>query len=254
MNSLLRAIHFVPIITTVVGTIFALELYRHWRRKPDATYLLWWFLGVVTYVAGTTTESLTALLGWHAPIFRTWYIVGALLGAAPLAQGTVYLLLRRQVANVLAVALLVTVAIAGTFVVLSPLDLSHPSIADGRLTGAVLEWRWVRRFSPFLNAYAAIFLVGGAAWSAYRYRRVPGARPRVIGNVYIAVGTLLPGIGGTATRYGYTEALYVTELIGLLLVWRGYRIMVGSSTTSLHATQRAADLQAPPAREALPVS
>jgi hypothetical protein len=35
---------------------------------------------------------------------------------------------------------------------------------------------------------------------------------RVIANVLIAIGAILPGIGGTATRMGYTEVLYVTEL------------------------------------------
>jgi hypothetical protein len=179
------------------------------------------------------------LLGWHAPVFRVWYIVGALLGAAPLAQGTVYLLLPRRVAHTLTVALLTAVAVASVFVLLSPLDLTHASVSEGRLTGAVFEWRWVRRFSPFLNMYAAIFLIGGAIWSAVKYRKVEGAQARVTGNVFIAIGTMLPGIGGTATRYGYTEVLYVTELIGLLLVWRGYRLMVRSNTTSMHSAQRA---------------
>ena len=45
-------------------------------------------------------------------------------------------------------------------------------------------------------------------------------------NVLIAVGAILPGIGGTATRMGHTEVLYVTELIGLVLTWTGYRISV----------------------------
>ena len=45
-------------------------------------------------------------------------------------------------------------------------------------------------------------------------------------NILIAVGAILPGIGGTATRMGYTEVLYVTELVGLLLTWLGYRISV----------------------------
>jgi hypothetical protein len=40
-------------------------------------------------------------------------------------------------------------------------------------------------------------------------------------NVLIAAGAILPGIGGTATRMGYVEVLYVTELIGLLLTWAG---------------------------------
>jgi hypothetical protein len=232
-------VHYVPILTTLVGIVFARTLYQHWRRKPGATYLLWWFLGVLTYVAGTLTESITAFIGWDAAVFRTWYITGALLGAAPLAQGSVYLLLPRRVAHTLTVLLLTAVTVAGTFVVLSPLDATHASVAAGRLTGQVLEWTWVRRFSPFLNLYAFIFLVGGAAWSAWKYRKVEGAGPRVGGNVLIAVGTLLPGIGGMATRYGYTEVLFVTELIGLVLVWIGYRLMVSASAPSLHAAQRA---------------
>ena len=33
-----------------------------------------------------------------------------------------------------------------------------------------------------------------------------------------------PGIGGTFTRFGHVEVLYVTELIGLLVIWVGYRL------------------------------
>jgi hypothetical protein len=44
--------------------------------------------------------------------------------------------------------------------------------------------------------------------------------------VYVAVGAILPGIGGTFTRFGYTEVLYVTELLGLLLIFAGYRMNV----------------------------
>ena len=39
-------------------------------------------------------------------------------------------------------------------------------------------------------------------------------------------GAILPGIGGTATRFGCTEVLYVTELLGLLMMWRGDVISV----------------------------
>ena len=48
----------------------------------------------------------------------------------------------------------------------------------------------------------------------------------MIANVLIAIGAILPGIGGTATRMGYTEVLYVTELAGLLLTWTGYRMSI----------------------------
>jgi len=48
----------------------------------------------------------------------------------------------------------------------------------------------------------------------------------VYANILIAAGAILPGIGGTATRMGYVEVLYVTELVGLILTWTGYRMSV----------------------------
>ena len=62
--------------------------------------------------------------------------------------------------------------------------------------------------------------------SAWRFRSDSTARHRFIGNCYIAMGALLPGIGGTATRFGHTEVLYVMEFLGLILIWIGYRYNV----------------------------
>ena len=61
---------------------------------------------------------------------------------------------------------------------------------------------------------------------------------RVVGNALIAVGAVLPGIGGSFTRLGYVEVLYVTELIGLVLIWAGYRTIVGDQVVSVHALQQ----------------
>jgi hypothetical protein len=72
--------------------------------------------------------------------------------------------------------------------------------------------------------------------SAWRYRSDPASRHRFVGNCFIAVGALLPGIGGTATRMGYTEVLYVMELIGLILIWTGYRYNVRPRAEEAAAT------------------
>lgn len=80
---------------------------------------------------------------------------------------------------------------------LSPID--DTLVEPHWLSGRVFEWTRVRRFSPFVNLYAVIFLIGGA---------------------------ILPGLGGTATRMGHAEVLYVTELVGLLFTWPGYRMGV----------------------------
>ncbi len=218
---------YIPIATTLVAAFFAVELISRWRAR-GGRHLLWWAIGTGTYGLGTITESLTTLLGWHEPVFRAWYITGALLGGAPLAQGTVYLLLPRRTADRLAIALVLAISVAAGVVLASPIraDLVEPH----RLTGRVLAWPEARLFSPFINLYAAAFLIGGAVLSAWRYARTPAARYRAFGNALIAAGALLPGIGGTFTRFGHTEVLYVTEFIGLLLIAAGYRTITQRSS------------------------
>lgn len=215
------AVHFVPIITTVVSLAFAGVMTVRWldRRTP---HLLWWTIGMLTYGAGTITESATTLFGWSEPVFRAWYITGALLGGAPLAQGSVYLHLGRRTANRLTVLVGSVIVVASACVLAAPID--YALVEPFRLSGRVFEWRWVRLFSPFINLYAVIFLVGGAIVSAMRYRRTRETYHRFVGNVCIAVGGILPGIGGAFTRFGHTEVLYVTELLGLLVIYLGFRL------------------------------
>jgi hypothetical protein len=231
-------IHYLPVITTSAAAAFFAVLWRHWRRNPSARHVMWWMIGVGLYGLGTFMEALTTVFGWSEPAFRAWYVAGALLGAGPLAQGTVYLLLPRRIADRLAIALVAYVTVAAAFVVATPLlyDLVEPN----RLSGEVMAWQWVRLFSPVVNLYAVVFLFGGAAWSAWKYRRHGGGSSRVRGNVLIAVGAILPGVGGSFARAGVVEVLYVAEVAGLLLIWAGYNVIVGDRVTSLHRSQRGA--------------
>lgn len=213
-------VHYIPIATTLLAIVFSVVLFRRWREKRGL-HLFWWGLGALTFAAGTITESLTTLTGWHEGVFRAWYITGALLGGAPLAQGSVYLHLPRKTAHILTVALVTTIVVASVCVLLSPIDTAL--VEAHRLSGRVLGWHWVRAFSPFINTYAFVFLVGGAIVSSVRFSKRRDTWHRFVGNVYIAIGALLPGIGGAFTRFGHVEVLYVTEFVGLALIFVGYR-------------------------------
>jgi hypothetical protein len=228
-------VHYFPIVTTLFSMTFAGIILTHWLKKKDATYLAWWTLGVFLFGLGAATEGLTTLIGWKEPVFRAWYIAGALLGGAPLAQGTVYLLLKKRLADRLSVALIFIVIAASVCILLSPID--YAKVEQFRPTGKVFVWQWVRAFSPLLNLYALIFLVGGAAWSARKYRRQGISGGRFAGNILISVGALLPGIGGTFTRFGYTEVLYVTELIGIVSIFIGYRFTRSDKGLSVRTNQ-----------------
>ena len=223
-------VHFIPIATTAISIPFAITVLRRYFDRKTGPHLAWWGAGILLYGVGTLTESLVTLLGWQEPVFRTWYIAGALLGGAPLAQGTVYLLLSRRTANILSALLVPLIAVASIAVLLTPIN--YALVESHRLTGSVMEWTWVRMFSPFINTYAFVFLVGGAVLSAVRFSRMPEMSHRFYGNTLIAIGALLPGIGGMSTRMGYTEVLYVMEFVGLVVIWFGYRMNIRKAPSS----------------------
>ena len=210
--------------------------------------MLWWMIGVALYCVGTLTEATTTIFGWSEPVFRSWYVAGALLGAAPLAQGTVYLLLPRRIADRLAIAVATYIAIASAFVIATP--ILPEMVESHRLTGDAMAWQWVRLFSPLVNLYAVVFLIGGAIYSAVKYKRQGGSGARVRGNWLIAIGAILPGIGGSFARAGVVEVLYVTELIGLLLIWAGDRTIAGDSGRTVHAAQQLSNKTTTTTREA----
>ncbi len=221
---------YIPILTTIFSIYFFKEIYNHYLLKRTK-YLLWWAIGVLTFGLGTLAESINVLVGWSEINLRYWYIVGALLGGFPLAQGSVYLLMNRKFANSTTIIFVTLILIASIFVILSPIELPNPF--DGKLTGKVFSWTWVRYFSPLINLYAFIFLVGGAIYSAIKYYKMGIKEAPFRGNIFIAIGGLLPGIGGSFTRAGYVEVLYITEFIGLLFIYIGYKIIKDNKIKAL---------------------
>lgn len=230
MNPLLARL---PIATTLLAAVFAAVLFAHWQRRRQP-HLAWWTFGVACFGAGTLMESVTALMGWNEVVFRLWYIFGALLGAAPLAQGTVYYLKPRDMANRYAAFMLLVALTATVCAWRSPLD---PNVVNPALSAGMFDWQWVRFFSPVLNLFALWFLGGGAAWSAWQYKQKEGSRARFYGNCLIAIGAMLPGIGGAVARTGRLETLYITEFIGLSLIASGYWNIRRDPCDSISATQ-----------------
>lgn len=213
---------YIPIFTTLFSIFFFREIFSHYKSNQK-TYVLWWAIGVLTFGLGTFAESINVLFGWSEINLKYWYIVGALLGGFPLAQGSVYLLMKKSFADITASIFVLVIIIASVCVIFSPVELSDTF--SGKLTGSVLKWQWVRYFSPIINIYAFIFLVGGAIYSAIKYYKQGIKDAPFKGNIFIAMGGLLPGIGGSFTRAGYVEVLYITEFIGLLLIYYGYKII-----------------------------
>ena len=211
-------VHYIPIGTTLIAVAFLVVLAFRSQRKGWSPQMLWWAIGVATYGLGTAFEGTITLFG-NSPALNTgWYWAGAILGGYPLATGTVYLLMKRRTANILTAVTMVFIVFASIAVFLSPVNMAN--LEGHRPGGAALEWRWVRLCTPFINGYAALFLIGGAIYSCIQFL---GTWPRrALGTALIAVGALLPGIGGGMAKGGIVEALYIGEFVGLILIWIGY--------------------------------
>ena len=57
MQNLIQLTHYIPIISTIISFAFSVVLFRHWRRRPDAAYLMWWCIGAFLFGIGTLTEA-----------------------------------------------------------------------------------------------------------------------------------------------------------------------------------------------------
>ena len=213
-------VHYLPAATTVIAAAFSFSLFGKYLLRPTP-HIGWWAAGVATYGTGTLLETAITLAGNTVVLTKLWYVAGAVLGAYPLAQGSLYLLYSRRFANRATAVSLPFVILTALLVLLSPVDAG--ALEPHRPSGAVLAWAWVRLLTPFINIYAAFFLVGGALVSAWRFRKTANAGHRAGGNALIAFGALLPAIGGTLARTGLVEALYVAEFFGLIFIWAGER-------------------------------
>ena len=217
----LGPVHYLPILTTLFSVFFLSDIGRRYFVK-GGRHLMWWAIGVFTYGLGTFLEGLITLAGNTPFLNKSWYVAGAILGGYPLAQGSVYLHFSRRTANILTAVSLPFIVFSSIAVFLSPIDESL--LQTFRPSGASLQWQWVRLLTPFINTYSAIFLIGSAFYSAIRYAKVDNGRNRAIGNAFITIGALLPGIGGGMAKAGMVEALYISEFIGIILIYIGYRI------------------------------
>jgi hypothetical protein len=213
---------WLPAVTSIISFVFAFMVLERWTRK-HRDHELFWGIGLLMYGIGTATEALYAWLGWQPAFYRLWYLFGAILVAAWLGQGTAYLLMRgkaRRVAHVLLALLVLGSLYAAYRVFTVPLDPSK--MIQGELSGGAITEKGVRLLTPFFNTEGVLLLAGGAVYSAWIFYRKRVLLNRVMGNVFIALGALFPAFGGLLQRAEVPAALYVSELLGVILLFIGF--------------------------------
>lgn len=192
---------------TLVALAFALSTFERWlrgRRRHEAA----WTISLVMFAAGSAALWVGAAIGWGQWSFKAFYLSGAILNVPFLALGTVELLAgpvhgRRWTT---------IVALLGAFC--TGLVVEAPLLAP--IEGDVLpQGREVFGIGPRIAAavgsgVAALVIIGGALWSAWRLlrrgRSSTGSAARgpsgltpgrlAVANLFIAAGTLVLSAGG----------------------------------------------------------
>jgi hypothetical protein len=224
-------VNYIPIFSTIVTFVFAAAVFARWRYKKPR-HLFFWGMGLIWYGLGTLSEVVLAYT-FSPLMLKVWYLSGAMLTAAWLGQGTVFLLVRRGgVANALMVALLIASLAAVVFLAIAPIptgvvyDTTKP--ISEQYKDILVRSGPVILLTILLNIYGTITLVGGAIYSAYLFWRKNILFNRMIGNVLIAAGALMPAMAGSFVKAGLVDFLYLSELLGVVLMYAGFLLATAS--------------------------
>jgi hypothetical protein len=218
--------HYLPIFSTVISFAFAIAVFNRFRVRHGA-HLLLWSIGLLLYGIGTLTEVIS-LFTFNPVALRLWYLSGAMLTAAWLGQGTINLLVRRRgIAPTLNIILAVISLVAVVLVFIAPITSAAAAFTATEPLSAqykdILTRSGVMIFlTILLNTYGTFTLVGGAIYSAYIFWRKHVLFNRMIGNILIAAGAILPAIGGSFIKMGLPDYLYLSEFLGAILMYIGF--------------------------------
>lgn len=158
-----------PLLAASVSGFFAGQLFLAWsgRRRP---HLLAWAVALAMFALASVSAAYGMLAGWSEPVFKLYYLLGAISNVVVLGLGSVYLLAPRKVARACAAVVLVAVAAAAVAVFsaeLMPKGLETTGIPRG----SEVMPAGVRVLSRYYSITGFLAVVVGALYSAGRLAR-----------------------------------------------------------------------------------
>ena len=185
----------LPLGSSVLSFVFFLFLLDQWRerRRP---YQLVWAIGMLWYAISAGTEFLGGAIGWSEPLYKVWYLIGAVAVAGWLGLGTVLLLARTRFGLAMApVFVLLALISLGGAKAYSDVGVASPIYAVVSLVLAVsVAWLAFRRDERWATV-VAVAVVGGSAVATVLMALVTLPAPGWVldPTTHIPTGELFPG-------------------------------------------------------------
>jgi hypothetical protein len=213
---------FFPLAAAVVALVFAFLLAQQFwaRRRP---YQALWAVAMAMFAIASFMVFLGVLGSWTPGEFKAYWLLGAVLTVPYLAQGEIYLLLRRrQLASILFLALLFGTAFAMSRIRsahVDPTALARDLPSGSKAFGSD---DFALALARFYSYPSFVMLVAGTLWSALRMRGRPELRDRFGGTLGIAIGASIVAAGSAFAASGNATGFSLTLTAGVAAMFWGF--------------------------------
>lgn len=206
-----------PILSAAIAALCAAVMGRDARRRPRPDKIAW-LIAFVMFALAAGADAAGRELGWTEWLARLYYATGPALVVAFLAIGELYLLVPHRMGRFAPGAAILLTAVWVTLVLGAPIDEAR--LADEGWE-AIDRSGALKAMAITINIVGTLIIVGGLLWSIWRLSRTGAHRNRTIGCSLIVAGTIAVAMGGTLTRLGHYEYLYIAMSIGIALIFAG---------------------------------
>ncbi len=212
----------LSLLAALAATVFSVDLWLDWRRRPRP-HVASFAVGMTMFAIATWAFFLGLTFGWSGPLYRTFYIFGAVLNIPFLALGSMFLVVGKKSGHVMLVILGAITAISVTLT--ATVAFANPLPEGGVPHDVFAHGFGPRLFAIIGGSAGATILIVLALVSVFRFWKKN--RNIVWGNLLIVAGTLAAASGGTGLALGEGSAFALSLLAAVTLIWAGYRVASG---------------------------
>lgn len=223
----------------ILSAIFSVLIIRQYVERKRMHQLMW-AIAVVLWTIGVAAELVATMGGWSQLSYRAYYATGALLIPAWLGMGTLYLVLRKTVADWILIVLAILSVIGVVLIAAWPVNAAQlQSTAAGFVPLKVFPFFPIQLLLIILNTFGAVAFIGGALWSVYRFARMQSMGERALATGLIAIGGLIAAGAHSLGVLSGVELFRISELLALILIFIGFVLSSTSSTRQTVAAPQA---------------
>lgn len=209
-------------IAAGAATTFSIDLWRDYRGRPRP-HIAAYAAGMTLFAVATWCLFIGVSFGWTGPVYRMFFLFGAVLNIPLLALGSMFLVVGKRSGHVMTVAIGAIAAIASTLILTVPFE--HPLPDSGIPHDMFASGFGPRLFALIGGASGATILLVLSLVSLFRFWRRD--REIVWGNALIVVGTMSAAWGGTGLALGEASGFAFSLLLAVSFIWAGYRVATG---------------------------